>query len=215
MTMRYTNLPTTDIRVSKICLGTMTFGYQNTEDEAFEQMDYALSQGVNFFDTAEAYPVPPTAETAHRTETYIGNWLKSRAAREKVVIATKVAGPGMSHLRGGVGFTRESIKTAIEGSLKRLQTDCVELYQLHWPQRTTTYFGIMDYQSQWAEEADHIAESISVMGELIKEGKIRHFGLSNESAWGLMKYLEIAKLDSSLPRPITVQNALSPPQPPR
>lgn len=208
--MKYTTLPNTDIKVSKICLGTMTWGQQNTEAEAHEQMDYALEKGINFFDTAEAYPVPAKGETYGRTEKYIGTWFKKNLNREKIILASKVAGPGdyTAHIRK-TGFSKDSITEALHGSLKRLQTDYIDLYQLHWPERPVNCFGIRDYpyhtETKWE---DNFKEILETLEEFIKQGKIRNIGLSNESPWGTMRYLEESK-QNNLPRPITIQNAYS------
>ena len=208
--MKYTTLPNTDIKVSKICLGTMTFGDQNTEAEGHEQMDYALEKGVNFFDTAELYPVPAKAETYGRTEEFIGNWFKKTGHRDKIILGSKVAGPGpyTAHIRG-TGFTKEAITEALEDSLKRLQTDYIDLYQLHWPERPVNCFGIRDFpyhlSSQWQ---DNITEVLETLNEFINAGKIRQVGLSNESPWGTMRYLEESK-QKGLPRMITIQNSYS------
>ena len=208
--MKYVILPNTDIKVSKICLGTMTWGQQNTESEGHEQMDYALEKGVNFFDTAEAYPVPARAETYGRTEKYIGTWFKKNLNREKIILASKVAGPGdyTAHIRK-TGFSKGAITEALNGSLKRLQTDYIDLYQLHWPERPVNCFGIRDYPYQvettWK---DNFKEILETLDEFIKQGKIRNIGLSNESPWGTMRYLEESK-QNNLPRPITIQNAYS------
>lgn len=207
--MKYTKLPHTDIEVSKICLGTMTFGKQNTQEEAFEQMDYALGQGVNFFDTAELYPVPATGETHAETERIIGNWFAQRNNREKVVLATKIAGPGAytAHIRT-TGFSPDSIREAVDGSLKRLQTDYIDLYQLHWPERTTNMFGVRDYahnpDDSWVENFTSILETLD---SLIKSGKIRQIGLSNENPWAVMRYMALAQ--TGLPRMVTIQNPYS------
>jgi len=208
--MKYTTIPQTDIRVSKICLGTMTWGNQNTAAEGFEQMDYALDKGVNFFDTAELYPVPANAETYADTERIIGNWFSTRKNRDKVVLATKIAGPGAytAHIRT-TGFTPDSIREALHGSLKRLQTDYIDLYQLHWPERNANFFGKRDYtpdeNEQWQNNFQQILETLN---GFIKEGKIRHIGLSNETPWGTMKYLELAQY-RQLPRMKTIQNPYS------
>lgn len=207
--MKYTKLPHTDIEVSKICLGTMTFGKQNTQEEAFEQMDYALGQGVNFFDSAELYPVPATEETHAETERIIGNWFAQRNNRDKVVLATKIAGPGAytAHIRT-TGFTPDSIREAVDGSLKRLQTDYIDLYQLHWPERTTNMFGVRDYAHNpddlWVENFTSILETLD---SLIKSGKIRQIGLSNENPWAVMRYMALAQ--TGLPRMVTIQNPYS------
>lgn len=208
--MKYTNLPHTDIKVSKICLGTMTWGNQNTEAEGHEQMDYALSQGVNFFDTAELYPVPATAETYSRTEKIIGNWFQKTGNRDKVVLATKIAGPGdyTAHIRTN-GFSSSALKDAVDNSLKRLKTDYIDLYQLHWPERQTNTFGIRDYNHNPKDTwEDNFSEILHTLDEIIKAGKIRHIGISNEKAWGTMRYLEESKTNN-LPRMITIQNAYS------
>ena len=208
--MKYTTIPHTDIQVSKICLGTMTWGNQNTQTEGFEQMDYALEKGVNFFDTAELYPVPANAETYADTERIIGNWFEQRKNRDKVVLATKIAGPGAytAHIRT-TGFTPDSIRKALEGSLMRLKTDYIDLYQLHWPERNANFFGKRDYapdaDEQWEINFQQVLETL---GEFIKEGKIRHIGISNETPWGAMKYLALAEHEN-LPRMKTIQNPYS------
>jgi aryl-alcohol dehydrogenase-like predicted oxidoreductase len=208
--MKYTTIPHTDIQVSKICLGTMTWGNQNTQTEGFEQMDYALEKGVNFFDTAELYPVPANAETYADTERIIGNWFEQRKNRDKVVLATKIAGPGAytAHIRT-TGFTPDSIREALEGSLIRLKTDYIDLYQLHWPERNANFFGKRDYAAdadeQWAINFQEILETLE---GFIKEGKIRHIGLSNETPWGAMKYLALAE-HKNLPQMKTIQNPYS------
>jgi len=208
--MKYTNLPNTDIEVSKICLGTMTWGQQNTESEAHEQMDYAVDQGVNFFDTAELYPVPARAETYGLTEEYIGSWFKKTGNRNKIILGSKVAGPGdyTAHIRS-TGFSKEAITEALHGSLKRLQTDYIDLYQVHWPERPVNCFGVRDYPYQdktsWE---DNFKEILETLNNFIIEGKIRHIGLSNETPWGTMRYLEESK-SKELPRPITIQNSYS------
>ncbi len=207
--MKYTTLPRTNIKVSKICLGSMTWGNQNTEAEGHAQLDYALDQGVNFIDTAELYPVPATAETQGRTSEIIGTWLKKTGNRDKVVLASKIAGGGdyTAHIRTS-GFVK-GIKDAVDKELKRLQTDYIDLFQLHWPERQTNTFGVRDYAHNpndiWE---DNFKEVLQTLDEVIKEGKIRHVGLSNEKAWGTMRYLEESK-KHSLPRMITIQNAYS------
>ena len=208
--MKYTNLPNTDIKVSKICLGTMTWGQQNTEAEGHQQMDYALEKGVNFFDTAELYPVPARRETSGRTEKYIGTWFKKTGNRDKVVLASKIAGSGSytAHIRS-TGFSKEAIAEAIHNSLNRLQTDYIDLYQLHWPERPVNCFGVRDYPYQTKTKwQDNFAEILETLDGFIKQGKIRQIGLSNESPWGTMRYLEESK-SKNLPRPITIQNAYS------
>jgi len=206
--MKYTRIPHTDIRISKICLGTMTWGRQNNEDDAHEQMDYALDEGVNFFDTAELYPVPAKKELYAVTEELIGNWFKKTGNRDKVVLASKIAGPGhaANHIRS-TGFSKESIVSAVEGSLKRLQTDYIDLYQLHWPERNTNYFGQRGYNAHAVDVwDDNIHQVLETLRDLIAEGKIRHVGLSNETPWGSMRYLEESKVHQSLPRMMTIQN---------
>ena len=208
--MKYTTLPKTAIKVSKICLGTMTWGNQNTQEEAFEQMNYALEQGVNFFDTAELYPVPATPATYADTERIIGSWFQKTGNRENVVLASKIAGGGdyTKHIRTG-GFTRQNITKAIEGSLQRLQTDYLDLYQLHWPSRGVNCFGVRDYPYETAtKEAENHLEILETLDAFVKAGTIRAIGLSNETPWGTMKYLQTAT-DHNLPRPVTIQNSYS------
>jgi aryl-alcohol dehydrogenase-like predicted oxidoreductase len=208
--MKYTTIPHTDLRVSKICLGTMTWGNQNTPDEGFDQMDYALEKGVNFFDTAELYPVPATAETYAETERIMGDWFAARNNRNQVVLATKIAGPGAytAHIRT-TGFTPSSICEALEGSLMRLKTDYIDLYQLHWPERNANFFGKRDYfpdaAEQWEENFQEILETLEVF---VSEGKIRHIGLSNETPWASMKYISLSE-QKELPRMKTIQNPYS------
>lgn len=208
--MKYTTLPNTDIKVSKICLGTMTWGNQNTQDEGFAQMDLALDKGVNFFDCAELYPVPATAERYADTERIIGNWFTKTGHRDKVVLATKIAGPGdyTAHIRT-TGFSKEALNDAVDNSLKRLQTDYIDLYQLHWPERQTNTFGVRDYQYTESDPwEDNFNEILHHLDEIIRSGKIRQVGISNEKAWGTMRYLEESKTNN-LPRMITIQNAYS------
>ena len=208
--MKYTTLSNTDIKVSKICLGTMTWGNQNTEAEAFEQMNYALGQGVNFFDTAELYPVPATPDTYADTERIIGNWFQKTGNREKVVLASKIAGGGdyTKHIRTG-GFTKQNIIQAIEGSLQRLQTDYLDLYQLHWPSRGVNCFGVRDYPYQTTtKEAENHLEILETLHAFVKAGTIRAIGLSNETPWGTMKYLETAAAHN-FARPVSIQNSYS------
>lgn len=206
--MEYTNLPHTDIEVSKICLGTMTWGNQNTEAEGHEQMDYAFEKGVNFFDTAELYPIPAHPDRHSDTEKIIGTWFKKKGNRDKVVLASKIAGkaPFTKFIRT-TGFARESIIEAVEASLQRLQTDYIDLYQLHWPERNTNYFGKRGYQHSADDHwQDNIHQVLETLRDLIREGKIRQVGISNENPWGIMRYLEESKVHASLPRMITVQN---------
>lgn len=208
--MEYTTLPNSDIKVSKICLGTMTWGNQNSEADGFAQMDYAVEKGVNFFDTAELYPVPATKETQGRTSKIIGNWFKQRQNRGKVVLASKIAGPGdyTAHIRT-TGFKGDSIKQAIDLELKRLQTDYIDLYQLHWPERHTNTFGVRDFKPSpkdpWIDNFNEVLHELNV---LVKAGKIRAYGLSNEKSWGSMRYLEEVRKDK-LPKISTIQNAYS------
>ncbi|WP_417876392.1 aldo/keto reductase [Winogradskyella sediminis] len=208
--MKYTTLPNTDINVSKICLGTMTWGNQNTQEEGFAQMDYALDKGVNFFDTAELYPVPARKETYAETERIIGNWFAKTGNRDKVVLGSKIAGTGdyTAHIRTN-GFSKEALNNAVNDSLKRLQTDYIDLYQLHWPERKTNTFGVRDYKyntdDQWE---DNFNEILYNLDEIIKTGKIRQIGISNEKAWGTMRYMEASK-QHDLPRMCTIQNAYS------
>ena len=205
--MKYKKLGITDIDVSLICLGTMTWGTQNSEKDAFEQMDYAFEKGVNFFDTAELYSVPPTPTSFGKTEIMIGNWFAKKNNREKIILASKVAGPGCSWIRGGGNnFSDKKIGEAIDGSLKRLKTDYIDLYQLHWPERTTNYFGKRDYVQDDNEEKWNGFESVlESLDKYIKMGKIRYIGISNETPFGLSKYIEISK-NKNLPRVMTVQN---------
>ena len=208
--MKFKKLGTTDIDVSLICLGTMTWGTQNSEKDAFEQMDYSLDQGVNFFDTAEIYSVPPTPESYGKTEKMIGNWFEKRKNREKIILASKVAGHGCEWIRGGGNnFTEEKIGEAIDESLKRLKTDYIDLYQLHWPERNTNYFGTRDYKHDEKESDWNNFESIlQALDKYIKSGKIRHVGMSNETPYGLSRYLELSK-NKNLPRMMSVQNPYS------
>ena len=208
--MKYTTLPNTDTKVSKICLGTMTWGKQNTEADGHEQMDFALEAGVNFFDTAELYSVPATPETYGATEKIIGTWFKKTGNRDKVVLASKIAGGGdyTAHIRKG-GLNRENIIDAIHKSLKRLQTDYIDLYQLHWPNRGVNVFGTRDFPTKTAnQEAENHIEILETLHDFIKQGKIKHIGLSNETPWGTMKYMQAATTHN-LPKPVTVQNSYS------
>lgn len=207
LVMKFKKLGNTNIDVSLICLGTMTWGEQNSEQEAHEQLDYALSQGINFIDTAEMYPVPPKAETQGLTEQYIGTWLAKRGQRDDVVLATKVAGPGngLTYLRDGPRLTKTHIHQAIETSLKRLQTDYVDLYQLHWPDRNTNFFGKLGYEVKSEEVSTPLFDTISAINELVQQGKIRHWGMSNETPWGVMKALSICE-EHGFVKPVSVQN---------
>ena len=205
--MKYTFLGNTDVRVSCICLGTMTWGEQNSEQEAHEQLDYALDHGVNFIDTAEMYPVPPRAETQGLTEAFIGTWLKKRARRDDVILATKIAGPGewLKHIRGGSRLSEEHIQSALNDSLKRLNTDYVDLYQLHWPERQTNYFGQLGYKHSDDVETIPFQQTLQALRHCLEQGKIRHWGLSNETPWGLMTALRIAS-ELGMPAPVSIQN---------
>jgi aryl-alcohol dehydrogenase-like predicted oxidoreductase len=209
--MKYRKLGTTDLDVSVICLGTMTFGEQNSEAEAFEQLDYALAQGVNFIDTAELYPIPPRAETCGRTETIIGRWLKARGVRDQVVLASKIAGPGegwIDHIRDGrTRFDRVHLEQALDATLQRLQTDYLDLYQLHWPERKTNFFGQLGYLPQ-DDDFTPFAETLDVLAGQVRAGKIRYIGLSNETPWGVMRFLAAAD-QHDLPRVMSVQNPYS------
>lgn len=208
--MQYRPLGQTDLSVSLICLGTMTFGEQNTEADAHSQLDRALASGVNFVDTAEMYPVPPRAETQGRTEAYIGSWLKKTGRRDEIVLASKVAGPGngIGYLRGGPRLTAEHISQAVETSLRRLNTDVIDLYQVHWPDRNTNFFGRLGYTHDEHEDATPIEETLTALARLVEQGKIRHIGLSNETPWGAMRYLHLADT-LGLPRPVSIQNPYS------
>ena len=206
--MQYTVLGRSDIKVSRVCLGTMTFGTQNSEADAHRQLDFALAHGINFIDTAEMYSVPPSAESYGRAERYIGNWLK-RQARDRIVLATKISGPGRSlkWIRNGdLAFNRKNIRAAVDGSLARLQTDYVDLYQLHWPDRNTPLFG--QYQFDPGKERDFVplVETLAALTELVAEGRVRYVGLSNETPWGVMQFLHLAQ-QHGLPRAVSVQNA--------
>ena len=208
--MKFKKLGNTNLDVSLICLGTMTWGTQNSEKDAFEQMDYSLDQGINFFDTAELYSVPPTAESYGKTEVMIGNWFEKRKNRNKIILASKIAGPGLDWIRGGKNsFDEKGIGEAIEGSLRRLKTDYIDLYQLHWPERSTNTFGRREYSINENEKKWNDFESVlRVLDKFIKSGKIRYIGMSNETPYGLSKYLEISK-GKNLPRMMSVQNPYS------
>ncbi len=206
--MEFRPLGNSDINVSAICLGTMTWGKQNSQAEAFEQIDYALDQGVNFIDTAELYAVPPEAETYGATETIIGNWLKKNGRRDEIVLASKVCGPTgwCPHIREGKSrLDHSNILAAVDESLKRLQTDRLDLYQVHWPDRATNYFGKLGFEVPEEEFSIPIIETLQALAELVKEGKVRHIGISNETAWGAMRYLHLAE-SLGLPRIVSIQN---------
>jgi aryl-alcohol dehydrogenase-like predicted oxidoreductase len=207
--MKTRKLGRTDVQVTEICLGTMTWGKQNTEADGHEQMDYAIAQGINFFDTAEMYAVPPDATTFGKTEEIIGTWFKKTGKRQDIILASKIAGGGRPWVRGGRGIDGPSVREAVDGSLKRLQTDYIDLYQIHWPRR-----GHYHWEGSWTynpynQDKDavvpNIREVLEVMGELVKEGKIRWFGLSNETAWGTMQHLKLSD-ELGLPRVQTIQN---------
>jgi aryl-alcohol dehydrogenase-like predicted oxidoreductase len=205
--MEYRRLGESDLHVSALALGTMTFGEQNRETEAHTQLDLAVSRGVNFIDTAEMYPVAPRAETVHRTENYIGTWLK-RQQRDKLIVASKIAGParGFTWIRGGPRITRVHIHAAIDGSLRRLQTDYLDLYQIHWPDRYVPMFGATGYDAAQERDSVPIAEQLQVLAELVQAGKVRHIGVSNETPWGVMEFVRCAE-QLGLPRIVSVQNA--------
>ena len=206
--MNYRKLGNTDLDVSTICLGTMTWGEQNTQEEAFEQMDFALNQGINFFDTAELYAVPPREETYGHTESIIGNWFEKTKKREKVILATKVAGPTRDYLRKGENsFVGKNLDDALNDSLKRLKTDYIDLYQLHWPERNVNIFGKLGYvhkENEW----NNFEQVLENLKKYIDQGKIRYIGLSNETPWGVMNYLKLHK-DKNLPRMMSIQNPYS------
>ncbi|END2488426.1 TPA: NADP(H)-dependent aldo-keto reductase [Vibrio vulnificus] len=204
--MQYTKLPHSTLEISKLSLGTMTFGEQNSQQDAFEQLDYAVAQGINFIDTAEMYPVPPKVQSQGLTEQFIGNWLSKSGKREKVLIATKIAGPrNVPYIRDNMSLNRRHIHTAIDDSLTRLQTDYVDLYQLHWPQRQTNCFGQLNYPYPDTQEEVTLIETLEALNELVKAGKIRYIGVSNETPWGVMTLLRLAE-KHDLPRIVSIQN---------
>jgi len=206
--MQYMQLGNSSLEVSEICLGSMTYGQQNSETEAHAQLDYAVERGINFIDTAEIYPVPPQAETVHRTESMIGSWLKNQP-RDELILATKVTGGSrnINWIRDGdLSFDRSNIRTALENSLRRLGTDYVDLYQLHWPERNTPMFGKYLYEPELEHAFTPAKQTLEVLAELVEEGKVRHIGVSNEWPWGIMQFLNAAR-EFGLPRIITVQNA--------
>lgn len=207
--MKYTTLGKTGIEVSRICLGTMTWGEQNTREDGFAQMDMALERGINFFDTAEMYSIPPRRETYGATETIIGQWFKDRGCRDKVVLASKIIGPGFDWVRdGSPKHNRAHIEAALDASLKRLQTDYIDLYQLHWPERKTNFFGKLDYVHDEDDTFTALEETLAVLDEQVKAGKIRAIGLSNETPWGVMKYLALSER-LGLARVASIQNPYS------
>ncbi len=205
--MEYRFLGKDKLRVSVLSLGTMTFGEQNSEADAHAQLDLAVARGVNFIDTAEMYPVAPRAETVGRTESYIGTWLK-RQQRDQLIVATKIAGPsrGFTWIRGTPRINREHIKAAIDGSLRRLQTDYIDLYQIHWPDRYVPMFGATSYDATQEHDSVPIVEQLQALAEAIQAGKIRHIGLSNETPWGVAEFVRISET-LGLPRIVSVQNA--------
>ena len=204
--MDYRKLGNTELDVSTICLGTMTWGEQNNQKEAFEQMDYAIDHGINFFDTAELYAIPPNKKTYGKTEEIIGNWFEQKNNREKIILATKISGPGPSWIRGGgLQYTKENIEKSVNDSLKRLKTDFIDLFQLHWPERNTNYFGKLGYEHKEEKKWNDFKSILEILKKIINQGKIRYIGLSNETAWGLSKFLEISK-SFNLPKMMSVQN---------
>ena len=206
--MQYSQLGHSDLHVSRLCLGTMTFGEQNSQAESHAQLDHATAQGVNFVDAAEMYPVPPRPQTQGRTEAYIGSWLKARGGRDKLIVATKVAGRSteLAYARPfAVHPNRRNIELAIDASLKRLQTDYIDLYQVHWPDRSTNFFGRLGYQHEPLADEVPIQETLSALADLVRAGKVRHVGVSNETPWGVMRYLAIAE-QLGLPRVVSIQN---------
>ena len=206
--MNYKKLGNTDINVSTICLGTMTWGEQNTQSEAFEQMNYSLENGVNFWDTAELYAVPPKAETYGHTETIIGNWFEETKKRKDIILASKVGGPSRKYMRNGENsFTGKNLEDALHGSLKRLKTDYIDLYQLHWPERNVNNFGKLGYEHK-ENDWNKFEDVLENLKKFIEQGKIRYVGLSNETPWGVMNYLQLAK-DKALPRMMAIQNPYS------
>lgn len=208
--MTYNTLPNTNIKVSNICLGTMTFGQQNTMQDAHNQIDLALHNGVNFVDTAEMYPVPAAAETYSLTEDIIGHWIKKSGRRKDIVLATKIAGANrsMDYIRDDMQYNEATIRLSVEKSLQRLQTDYIDLYQLHWPERKTNMFGQLGYKNENDNWHDNIFEVLQTIQKLIAEGKIRHFGLSNETPWGIMRFLYESE-KHNLPKMVTLQNPYS------
>ena len=205
--MKYKKLSNTELEVSLLCLGTMTYGEQNSEKEAHEQLDYSIAHGINFIDTAEMYAIPPKEETQGKTEEIIGTWLSKRKDRDKIVLATKVAGPGMEYLRGGSRLSRKHIMQAADDSLKRLQTDYIDLYQVHWPERKSNFFGRLGYEYS-DEMGVSIEETLEAMSDLVKSGKVNYIGISNETPWGTNVYLQLAK-DAGYEKIISIQNPYS------
>lgn len=210
--MEYRRLGRTDVKVSSLCLGSMTWGQQNSEAEGFEQMDYAFDQGVNFIDTAEMYPIATRAETYGRTEEIIGNWMAARGNRDKVIVATKIVGPNAGrfpYIRGGeTRFNKKHIEAAVETSLKRLKTDYIDLYQLHWPDRATNDFSQLAYTHEDGADETPIEETLEALDAVVKAGKVRHVGLSNENPWGVMRFVTGAEQGKG-PRVVSIQNPYS------
>ncbi len=208
--MEYRPLGRSDLDVSAICLGTMTWGQQNTEQEAHQQLDYALEKGINFIDTAELYPVPPKADTQGRTESHIGSWLAKRGNRKDVILASKVTGrSGMDWFRGGeTRLDRRQMTTALEASLKRLQTDYLDLYQLHWPDRKANYFGQLGYVHDPGDDSIALEDQLEVLDSMVQSGKVRHVGVSNETPWGTARFLALAD-ERGWPRMVSIQNPYS------
>ena len=212
--MKYRKLGTTDLNVSVICLGSMTWGEQNSQKEAFDQMNYSVERGINFFDTAELYAVMPRKETYGKTEEIIGNWLHEKKNRDKIILASKIVSKsdGLEWIRKGsksLGFDKKNLNEAIDCSLKRLKTDYIDLYQLHWPERKVPLFGVLDFEYDQSDiEWNPIEEVLENLQSLVKDGKIRYVGISNETPWGMMKFLEIAK-EKNLPRMVSIQNVYS------
>ncbi|MFZ4835505.1 NADP(H)-dependent aldo-keto reductase [Rouxiella sp. Mn2063] len=209
--MQYHRIPHSALEVSLLGLGTMTFGEQNSEAEAHQQLDYAIASGINFIDTAEMYPVPPRPETQGLTESYIGSWIKARGNRDKIILASKIAGPirgNDNHIRPGQSLDRKNIRAALDASLKRLNTDYVDLYQLHWPQRPTNFFGKLGYQYTENNSPVTLLETLEALNEQVRAGKIRYIGVSNETPWGVMRYLQLAE-KHDLPRIVSIQNPYS------
>lgn len=209
--MKYKRLPHSSLEVSEICLGTMTWGEQNTQADAFAQLDYAIAEGVNFIDTAEMYPVPPNADTQGATETILGNYLKQRGNRDNLIIASKVSGPGSKsdYIRADMKLDWRNVHQAVDSSLQRLQLDTLDLYQIHWPDRNSNFFGELGYSQQDEnEQQTPIIETLEALADLVSAGKIRYIGISNETPWGFMKYLQLAE-KHGLPKIISVQNPYS------
>lgn len=208
--MKFRKIPHTDIEVSVICLGSMNWGQQNTESEGHEQLEYAMTQGINFIDTAEMYPVPPVKEKQGLTESYIGTWLKKRGKRDDLVIASKVSGPStlVGTRDNAARLDKAGVRSAIDGTLERLGTDYVDLYQVHWPQRKTNFFGIRGFDGPVQPDEVSIEETLEALGEVVKSGKVRYIGVSNETAWGVHEYLKLAQ-EKNLPRIVTIQNQYS------